>query len=62
MFHRHKWNRVREVYTPPASGWSAERLTEEFAERMMFGFTTIKLVCAVCGKHHFEVTNGDVRS
>ncbi len=60
LFHRHQWERISATYTPPLKDVkSIERSTEEFANRLVFGLTTVVLRCVVCGDEKIIEATGD---
>lgn len=48
--HRHSWIEHERFYAPPSSyKWEATRMSEDLAQKLVFGLTTIVLLCEKCG-------------
>lgn len=59
---KHSFNITDRKFTPPVAGLKKLRgLSVEEASDILFGFTTIKQVCSVCGLTDFIVVKGDQR-
>ena len=58
--HRHRWEEVQRTFTPGNRAKDIEITYggSEFAEWLIFGFTTVEQKCAVCGRLRFEKTTG----
>lgn len=50
IFHQHIWEVQSETYTPRAGSFESARIDTELLEKMMFGFTTIRMKCKTCGE------------
>ena len=60
LFHTHKFKEQSRKFTPRAAQvTSLSGSSEENLQEVLFGFTTVELVCSECGDIKFVKSPGD---
>lgn len=59
LFHQHEWGEGERFYTGSAGNFNVRWGTQSDAERLAFGVTTIKYICADCGAVKTEEILGE---
>lgn len=60
LFHRHQWRETQRVFTGPSGCTKIAEATQETAERLIWGITTILHRCD-CGATRQDEIKGDAR-
>jgi len=56
----HHWVEVRRSFVPRCEHLSGGCLDRETARQLMFGLTTIELMCQDCGELRFKYCDGNI--
>jgi hypothetical protein len=56
--HRHKYVEIERFYAPMVAHLKGGNLRKKVLEKLLFGVTTIRFECSICGKQRFKEVLG----